>query len=218
MAEHVGNVRYGQLDEEFVASLYAVTEAQDAPFYMLNLMKYREWADYPDGRPGITGRAADDLYAPLEVLAEIGAEVVFFGDVVEHCRGDEGWDRVAIVHYPSIRSFVDMQNWPDFIAQHVHKDAGMERTIIALCHPVAGGVSAGSRVLVDLVSDVDPDPTPMPGQLLLRVDGTPVGDGRSWGTVRITGLADGVEAGDQLLGDAGHASSVAVLALINALP
>ena len=54
----------------------------DGPVWMVNLMKYRETADYADGRESaISGREADDLYTPLESLAAVGAEIVFAGDV-----------------------------------------------------------------------------------------------------------------------------------------
>ena len=68
---------------------------------MVNLMKYREVADYPDGRAStISGQEADDLYAPIDILAEIGAKPVFFGDVDQQLLGDAPiWDRVAVVKY-----------------------------------------------------------------------------------------------------------------------
>lgn len=215
MAQHTEQVRYGTVDRAFVAGLYAVPKEQDKPFFMLNLMRYRAWADYGDDRPRITGRAADDLYAPLAVLADLGAEVVLFGDVVEQVRGEERWDRVAIVRYPTVRSFLDMQERPDFIAQHVHKDAGMELTVIAVCRPVAGTLGPGRRVLVDLVSDEHTEP--LAGQLLMQVEGCPVGDGRSWSTLAITALADEDSPTGVLTGDGGRATSVTVSPLINTL-
>jgi hypothetical protein len=215
VAQHTAHTRYGKLDRDFVAQLSAVTEQDDAPFLMLNLMKYREWADYHDDRPRISGRAADDLYAPVGILADLGAEIVLFGDVVDQSRGDEHWDRVAIVHYPTVQSFLQMQDRPDFIAKHVHKDAGMERTIIALCRPVAGELGPGNRLLVDLVED--PDLEPLPGQLMLRVEGTPVGDGRTWATLMLTPLAAGEPPVEHMSGKGEQATSVTVEALMNAL-
>jgi hypothetical protein len=216
VAQHTEQVRYGRLDKDFVARMYAVTPEEDGPLLMLNLMKYRAWADYGDERPRITGREADDLYAPLGVLADLGAEVVLFGNVVEQPRGDEAWDRVAIVRYPTARSFLDMQERPDFIAQHVHKDAGMERTIIALCRPLAGVLGTGDRLLVDLVSGTQQQAAP--GQLVLRVEGCPVNDGRPWSTVVITALGDDGSPTEHLAGDGVQATSVAVAALLNTLP
>jgi hypothetical protein len=215
VAEHTEQVRYGRLDKDFVASLHAVTAEQDDAFLMLNLMRYRPWADYGDDRPRITGREADDLYAPVDILADLGAEIVLFGNVVEQPRGDEAWDRVAIVRYPSVRSFLDMQERPDFIARHVHKDAGMERTIIAVCRPMAGALGAGDRILVDLVTDTDVEAAP--GQFLLRVEGSPVNDGPRWSTLVLTALDDGKSTGDHVASHAGEATSVIVAPLLNAL-
>lgn len=214
MPQHTAHVRYGEIDQSYVDRMAAVTADDDGPFLMLNLMRYRAWADYGDDRPPITGRQADDRYAPLDVLADLGAEVVLFGDVDQQARGDEGWDRVAIVRYPTMRSFLEMQFRPDFVAQHVHKDAGMERTVIAACHPVAGTLGTGNRLLVDLVAD-EVTPEPRPGQALYRVDGVPVGDGRTWSTLAITAL-DRDAAGDPL-DTSGDATTVTVTALLNGL-
>jgi hypothetical protein len=215
VAEHTEQVRYGRLDKDFVASLHAVTAEQDDAFLMLNLMRYRPWADYGDDRPRITGREADDLYAPVDILGDLGAEIVLFGNVVEQPRGDEAWDRVAIVRYPTVRSFLDMQERPDFIARHVHKDAGMERTVIAVCRPMAGALGAGDKILVDLVTDAEVQAAP--GQLLLRVEGSPVNDGPQWSTLVLTALDDEKSTGDHLAGHGGEATSVIVAAMLNTL-
>ena len=78
---------------------------------MLNLMKYKEVADYGDAAgPAISGREADDIYAPTEVLADLGATVPLFGDVTGQVGDDVAWDRIAIVCYPSRASFFAMQD------------------------------------------------------------------------------------------------------------
>jgi hypothetical protein len=111
---------------------------EDGPVWMVNLMKYRDVADYTDGRDEqISGREADDRYTPLGPLAAVGAEVVFAGDVVQQLLGDTPtWDRVGVVKYPTRRSFIEMQSRPDFQALHVHKDAGMSETIVIGCQPM----------------------------------------------------------------------------------
>jgi hypothetical protein len=176
-------IRYGTLDRDFTKALYDVDPADDGPFFMLNLMRYREWADYPEGTgpaERITGQQADDTYAPVDILAELGAEISLFGDVVAQPAGDERWDRVAVVRYPTIRSFLEMQDRPDFIERHVHKDAGMDFTIIALCRPVGGQVPGG-ELLVDLSEQQHDGPG-----LVMEVLGTPVGDGRPWRSLRLS--------------------------------
>lgn len=82
-------VRYGTVDPDAVEMLGSFPPEQDGPVWMVNLMRYRDRADYADGRDTeLTGREADDLYAPLDVLADIGAQVVFFGDVTDQLLGD----------------------------------------------------------------------------------------------------------------------------------
>ena len=208
---HTLDVRYGQIDAAFVDQLRGLPPEQDGPLLMLNLMRYREVADYQDGRDEapISGREADDRYAPLEILAELGAEVVLFGDVVEQVRGDEGWERVGIVRYPSARVFLEMNDRADFAARHVHKDAGMERTIISLCRGEPRGLAGATSVLVDLV---EADPLP---EGALRVEGSPVGDGRLWSGVRLTALQDAVAP--ELIGAATQATTVTMRPFLNAL-
>ncbi len=130
--------RYGQIDRDYGIELATMPAENDGPIWMVNLMKYRQTADYTDGRDSsISGRAADDIYAPLDVLADLGAEVVFVADVDQQLLGDSPiWDRVAIVKYPKRRAFIEMQSRPDFQDKHVHKEAGMEFTIVCGCIPI----------------------------------------------------------------------------------
>lgn len=124
--------RYGTIDTDYGMKLATTPPEEDGPVWMVNLMKYREVADYADGRESsISGREADDIYTPLESLAAVGAELVFAADVDQQLLGDETeWDRVAIVKYPTRKSFIDMQSLPSFQKSHEHKDAGMAFTIV----------------------------------------------------------------------------------------
>src|SRR5690606_29032777 len=146
-----GAPRYASIDREYATRLATTPADADGPVWMVNLMKYREVADYADGRESaISGREADDEYAPVDVLADIGAEVVFHGDVDQQLLGDDVvWDRVAVVKYPTRRSFIDMQSRPDFRERHAHKEAGMERTIVIGCRPMASLVPPEGVVSVD---------------------------------------------------------------------
>ena len=213
-------VRYGAIDQAFVDRMAGVPVEEDGPVFMLNLMRYRPWADYAedsdrDPLPRITGREADDRYAPLGILAEIGASIVLFGDVVEQHRGDEGWDRVAVVRYPTRRSFLEMQTREDFIALHVHKDAGMERTIIALCHLATDATHAtagGGDLLLDVVTTAHPADSSCRAHL--DVEGTVVGDGRPWQTARLTLVTPGMTP--VLMETDGEATSVTVRPILDA--
>jgi len=75
-------VRYGQVNREYGLRLATTASDDDGPIWMVNLMSYREKADYADGREAeYSGRDADDRYAPLGPLKAIGAQPVFLADV-----------------------------------------------------------------------------------------------------------------------------------------
>jgi hypothetical protein len=134
MADRVAGsgVRYGQVNRQYGMQLATTAPEDDGPIWMINLMHYREKADYADGRESdISGKEADDRYAPLGPLKAIGAEPVFFADVDTQFFNDTPkWDRVGIVKYPSRRSFIEMQTRKDFQELHAHKEAGMAETIV----------------------------------------------------------------------------------------
>jgi len=98
---------------EITADLGATARAigNDGPISMLNLLRYREHADYA-GRKDIapcTGREAyhQRYRAAFAKLAPVGLKVVWFGGVVAGIAipDDERWDDVAIVGYPSFSAF-----------------------------------------------------------------------------------------------------------------
>ncbi|MEM8621476.1 MAG: hypothetical protein AAGF73_17325 [Actinomycetota bacterium] len=130
--------RYGDVDKAYATKLATTPPEDDGPVWMVNLMRYREQADYEDGRQtSRTGREADDEYAPVGPLAAVGAKIVFVGDVADQFIGQTPrWDRVAVVRYPTRRSFIEMQQRKDFQKQHEHKEAGMAETIVIGGQPI----------------------------------------------------------------------------------
>lgn len=152
---------YGQVDREYGMKLATTDPADDGPVWMVNLMSYHEVAQYADGNDaGVSGREADDRYAPVDVLAEIGAEVVFVADVEDQLLGDAPkWDRVGIVKYPTRKSFIDMQSRPDFREKHVHKEAGMAETIVMGCQPIGSPQDHADRSPFPDWADVPHPPT-----------------------------------------------------------
>lgn len=190
---------YGQVDRAYGMRMATMAPDEDGPVLMVNLMRYRERAAYADGTDGgVSGREADDRYAPVEVLADIGATVVLFGDVVAQPVGaTPRWDRVGCVRYPTRRSFVEMQSRTDFRDQHRHKEAGMAETIVMGCQPEGGPAGPGETardrgrfVLVEVSRQAAPEGPGSSGdagdRFPYRVEGTIVGDGRTWETVRFT--------------------------------
>lgn len=163
---------YGVVDRDYGRRLATTDPADDGPVWMVNLMKYHEVASYPDGHTDAgeptSGRAADDRYAPLDVLADIGAEVVFFGDVEDQLLGDETvWDRVAVVRYPTRRAFIDMQARDDYKAKHVHKEAGLDRTFVIGCQPFDLPADLPDKAGAPSWDDVPHPPTPEDGPVMV---------------------------------------------------
>jgi uncharacterized protein (DUF1330 family) len=107
---------------------------------------------------------ADDRYAPVEILGDIGAAPVVFGDVEQQLLGAPTWDRVAVVRYATRRSFLDMQARPDFQLAHQHKDAGMAETIVMGCVPLPYPAAAPGVVFPDW-GDVEHPPTAEDGPI-----------------------------------------------------
>jgi len=167
--------------------------------WALNLMKYREVADYADGRESnLTGQEADDAYAPLGPLAAVGARVVFVGQVAGQLRGDDTeWDRIGVVLYPRRRALIEMNQREDFQELHAHKDAGMERTIVVASFPSKGeplpmdvpsAVGTDQRVLLQVVADASADDlaSGIEATRIARFDieGWILGDNREWAEAR----------------------------------
>jgi uncharacterized protein (DUF1330 family) len=160
--------RYGQVDRDYGMRLATTPPDEDGPVWMVNLMKYREVAQYEDGREStLSGKEADDEYAPLESLAAVGARPVFFGDVDQQLLGDAPvWDRIGVVRYPTRRSFIEMQSRPEFQTSHAHKDAGMEQTIVMGCQPMPYPVAPAGVNEVDW-ADVPHPPTDDDGPVMV---------------------------------------------------
>jgi hypothetical protein len=184
---------YGTPNWEMIGRWLHLDPADDGPFWALNLMKYHPVAQYADGSGTTSGREADDAYAPLGPLAAIGAVVAFHGDVLDQPLGEPAWDRVGIVRYPSRAAFFAMQQRDDFKQQHVHKEAGMEFTIVMSCLPTASDPSATTDGALVLVVDRAGGDTDLGGAAevaAFTVEGVIVGDERTFDRVRFVRAAD----------------------------
>src|SRR5581483_5822121 len=114
---------------------------------------------------------------------------VFAADVERTLAGDDvAWDRVGIVRYPTRKKFLEMQQRDDFKSQHVHKDAGMEFTIVMSCLPRPPFVAPPAQLpFVELRVSAD---EPAAGDAaIFDVEGVIVGDERVWRTASFRWLA-----------------------------
>jgi len=101
------------------------------PIVMVNLLKFKEKAQYEDGREtDLTGRDAYMIYAKAvaELLKEYGARVLFVADVTHLTLGqvEDLWDEVALAEYPNRGAMVAMSTSKAFQEIAVHRSAGLE--------------------------------------------------------------------------------------------
>ncbi|MEQ8693197.1 MAG: DUF1330 domain-containing protein [Pseudomonadales bacterium] len=102
----------------------------DGPIYMLNLLKFKEKAEYEDGREtDLSGAEAYAIYGSEVVghLAKVGGAPMFSGKVERLMLGEveELWDTVAIAMYPSRKAMLEMISSPEYQASAVHRTAGL---------------------------------------------------------------------------------------------
>ena len=108
------------------------------PINMLNLLKFKEFAEYPDGSDAeLSGKEAYMRYGE-KVAAEIekaGGKFLFVSDANTLYIGDGElqWDMVAIAKYPSVAAFIEMTDSPDYEAFHVHREAGLAHQLLGQC-------------------------------------------------------------------------------------
>ena len=106
-------------------------QGEDKPIFMVNLLKFKEKAQYPDKREtNLTGEEAYAIYSEEVAihLAKVGGKPVFGGDVQRLMLGEveDLWDKVAIASYPSRKAMLQMISDPDYIESAQHRVAGLE--------------------------------------------------------------------------------------------
>lgn len=102
----------------------------EGPVFMTNLLKFKDRAEYPDGRATeLSGMEAYQLYGAetMKHIAAIGGRVVHSSVVMGLIAGEveDLWDVVAIVEYPSIKKFITMIESDEWQAHAVHREAGL---------------------------------------------------------------------------------------------
>ena len=105
-------------------------EGNDEPIFMVNLLKFKEKAEYPDKRETeLSGREAYAIYGAEVVkhLEKVGGKPIFGSDVIRLMLGEveELWDQVAIAMYPNRKAMLKMISDPDYIESAQHRVAGL---------------------------------------------------------------------------------------------
>jgi uncharacterized protein (DUF1330 family) len=103
---------------------------EDGPFVMVNLLKFKPFAEYPDGSDAhLSGREAYARYGVevRKLIEGLGGRVRFSGAVSGLLLGEveELWDVVALAEYPSLAAFRSMAMSPEMHAIEHHRLAGL---------------------------------------------------------------------------------------------
>ena len=102
----------------------------ESPISMVNLLKFKEKAEYEDGRDtNLSGKEAYMIYG-IEVqehLKKVGGEMVFGGEISRLMLGEveDLWDSVAVARYPSRKAMLEMIMDPDYQESEKHRSAGL---------------------------------------------------------------------------------------------
>lgn len=102
---------------------------RDEPILMLNLVRYRDVADYGDGTTGVSGAEAYRRYGVESgpIFSRVGGSIVWRGrpEIVLTGPLDEQWDAAFIARYPDAHAFLAMVTDPDYREAVKHRTAAV---------------------------------------------------------------------------------------------
>ena len=94
---------------------------KDQPVVMLNLLRFRDRANYKEEAPERSGREAYKLYMEEAAAIWSGRSV---GSLI--APPDESWDQVLLVRYPSIDAFMAMIESREYKGVVKHRTAALQ--------------------------------------------------------------------------------------------
>ncbi len=151
MTPEDGLLKTGSVDptrEKFKAFM---TRPQDTPIHMLNLIRLRPLALYPEGHEN-HGKAMSGLEAyraygatTAAIFARVGGRQVWAGrpEVVLTGPDDEHWDIAFIAAYPNALAFAEMVRDPDYKEYVKHRQAAVLDSRLIRFFPFAPGAGFG---------------------------------------------------------------------------
>ncbi len=126
--------------------LAAATIPGDQPVIMINLLRYRDQADYgarTDQSPCSGREAYYQRYAAggFKCVETVGGKVFWMGKVLASVIGppDERWDDALLVEYPSFSRLQTLFANPDYQAVVFHRTAALEDSRL-IATSTAGGI------------------------------------------------------------------------------
>ena len=106
---------------------------RDEPIHMLNLLAYREQAEYPQGHEhagkGWSGRRAYEEYGKTSgpIFRRVGGTIVWRGSFQTMVTGPDAkrWHDGFIAHYPNAGAFFAMLKDPEYQQAVVNRTAAL---------------------------------------------------------------------------------------------
>jgi len=124
---------------------------RDTPIQMLNLIRLKVLAAYPEGHPdhgkGMTGLDAYRAYGrtSAEVFKRVGGRQIWVGKPESVVTGpaDEHWDLAFIAEYPNAGAFLAMVTDPGYREHVKHRQAAVEDSRLIRLAPAEPGEGFG---------------------------------------------------------------------------
>ena len=113
-----------------------VERGPDGPVHMLNLLRFRERADYPPetGHAPCSGAEAYARYGEqvLPLLKRVGATVAVLGQCHAPVIGEDRdhFDHMVIVHYPDRQALLNMMHSEDYKRVAAHRSAAVAHSLL----------------------------------------------------------------------------------------
>lgn len=120
---------------------------RDEPIHMLNLLRYRELAEYPQGHEhhgkGWSGRRAYEEYGKTSgpIFRRVGGSIVWRGVFQTMVTGPEDmrWDDGFVAQYPGSAAFFEMIKEPEYQLAVVNRTAALVDSRLVRFKPGAAG-------------------------------------------------------------------------------
>ncbi|MEO1968061.1 MAG: DUF1330 domain-containing protein [Sphingomonadaceae bacterium] len=124
---------------------------RDEPIHMLNLLQYRELAEYPAGHAnadkGWSGRRAYEEYGKTSgpIFRRVGGRIVWRGAFQTVVTGPEEmrWDDGFVAEYPNAAAFFEMIKDPEYQQAVVNRTAALVDSRLVRFKPGVGGEGFG---------------------------------------------------------------------------
>lgn len=115
--------------------------ARDTPIHMLNLVRFKQEATYPEGHDlAGSGLSGADAYAHYgressPVFKRVGGSILWRGtmEALLIGPGEEHWDAMFIAFYPSAAAFLEMVTDPAYRLAVVHRQAAVQTSRLIRC-------------------------------------------------------------------------------------